>query len=63
MLILTFESLFKSRQMNLEVQTRRKFHAFNAFNGSMRSRGSKVEEMKSKILPQGRKVNFDSQDI
>ena len=49
--------------MNLEVQTRRKFHAFNAFNGSMRSRGSKVEEMKSKILPQGRKVNFDSQDV
>jgi hypothetical protein len=29
----------------------------------MRSRGSKVEEMKSKILPQGRKVNFDSQDV
>jgi hypothetical protein len=27
------------------------------------SRGLRVEETKSKILPQGRKVNFDSQDI
>ena len=43
--------------MNLEVQT------MESSMRSMRSRGSKVEEMKSKILPQGRKVNFDSQDI
>jgi hypothetical protein len=40
--------------MKLEVQTK---------ESSMRSKSSKVEEMKSKILPQGRKVNFDSQDV
>jgi hypothetical protein len=40
--------------MKLEVQTK---------ESSMCSMGSKVEEMKSKILPQGCKVNFDSQDV